>query len=889
MATRVMGNQPTVTMFRLRVLGGFALEGPGGASVSALPHRRAMAVLAVLAVSGEIGCTRERLLALLWPESDEAHARHGLRDALHSIRHALTPESVPSVGSLLRLDAAVVGSDVLTFSQAVACSRLADAVRAYGGLLLDGFHLDDAPEFEYWLAAERNRLERECVEALQELAGSAEATGSWAEAARWWARAVGHDPINSHLVLRQMQAMAALGDRANAIQAWELHARRLRDEYGLEPDPAVLPRIEEIRRGDFTAPREVAARCGGPADTRSPLSEALPARTAEPPSGLRTPAAAPSAPNRVPGWLRWPAGVAAALVAVALFQAARQPPTVGGNPGVPPSAIAVLPFRNLTTDTTQAWFTAGLHEELLAQLAKVSALRVIGSASVSGYQQTTKPLHQIGEELAVGSIVQGSVQVSGRRLRIIVQLVDPATGTERWAETYDRTLGDAFAIQSEIAGRIVSAVGVTVSQAEAGGLSAVPTADAEAYLLYLQGLEYASRAGDQREHLAIAQHLYERTLQLDSTFALAHAALSTVHARIFSRRLDVSPARAELQLREARAALRLAPDLPEAHVAMALTYCCGRSSDQRELEALIAATRHAPNEASLWGAIAVVQARLGNWDGADQAFEQARQLDPRNADVWQAQGNRLHCRRRYPEAIETYRRAMLLAPDYVQPHISLAWSYILWQGQTDTLRAVLAALPDAEPGGGAPRVGVDQALLMTWDRQPDSLLALLQRIQGDTWTSGQGFDSRLLLAASAHSLAGDRLAARAAFDSAATQLDSALRVRPDDASLHMARGSVMAALGRRAEAMREVRWLEQSVGYRTNRSCPSEPEARALILAGIGEADSAYAAVDRLLAGHSRVTAHTLRLDPVWATFRRDPRFPALLAKYADPMAAAVR
>ncbi|HEX9166146.1 MAG TPA: BTAD domain-containing putative transcriptional regulator, partial [Gemmatimonadales bacterium] len=259
MATRVMGNQATVTMFRLRVLGGMALEGPGGAPVSALPHRRALAVLAVLAVSGNIGCSRERLLALLWPESDEAHARHGLRDALHALRQALSPDSIPSTGSLLRLDATAVGSDVLAFSMAVASGRLADAVRAYGGPLLDGFHLDEAPEFEHWLAAERTRLERECVEALEELAGAAEAAGSWAEAARWWARAVEHDPLNSHFVLRQMQAMAAIGDRANALQAWELHTRRLREEYGLEPDPAVFPRIEEIRRGSRLAPQGIEA------------------------------------------------------------------------------------------------------------------------------------------------------------------------------------------------------------------------------------------------------------------------------------------------------------------------------------------------------------------------------------------------------------------------------------------------------------------------------------------------------------------------------------------------------------------------------------------------------------------------------------------------------
>ncbi|HMA43963.1 MAG TPA: tetratricopeptide repeat protein, partial [Gemmatimonadales bacterium] len=119
------------------------------------------------------------------------------------------------------------------------------------------------------------------------------------------------------------------------------------------------------------------------------------------------------------------------------------------------------------------------------------------------------------------------------------------------------------------------------------------------------------------------------------------------------------------------------------------------------LEALTAASRHAPNDASLWDAISVVAARLGNWDSADLAFERAMRVDPRNADLLQAQGNRLHCRRRYAEAIETYRRALLLAPDYVQPHIALAWSYILWKGETDTLRSVLAGLPDIEPGGGA--------------------------------------------------------------------------------------------------------------------------------------------------------------------------------------------
>ncbi len=868
-------------MFHLRVLGGFALEGSGGAPLPPPPHRRARAVLAVLAVCGDLGCTRERLLALLWPESDEAHARQGLRDALHAIRQALTPASLQSVTSLLRLDASVVGSDVLEFAQAVASGRLADAVRAYGGPLLEGFHLDGAPEFEHWLAGERARLERECVDALQALAASAEGTGAWVEAARWWGRAVEHDPLNSHFVLRQMEAMSAIGDRANAIQVGELHVHRLREESGLEPDPSVPATIGRIRRGELPASRLAA---GEVAAGSKPVEPARPDRhPLAPPAAGRMPAAALRVPARVPRWLKRVAGIAAVVVVVAAIQTALWPRTRGAEVRPPRTAIAVLPFHNLTTDTSHAYFAVGLHDELLAQLAQVAALRVIGPASVSGYQRTSTPAAQIAEELAVGSIVQGSVQVVGNRLRVIVQLIDPVTEAGLWAETYDRPLDDAFAVQSDIARQIVSAVGVTLSRAEAGGITAAPTADAEAYLLYLQGREYARRAGDLPQDLAVAQRLYERALERDSTFALAHAALSIVHARLFSRRYDASPARADLQLREAHAALRFAPNLPEAHVAMALAYCCGRYGDQRELKELTAASRHAPNDASLWAAIAVVEARRGNWDGADLAFERARQLDPRNVDLFQAQGNRLHCRRRYAEAIETYRRALVLAPDYIQPHIALAWSYVLWQGQVDTLRAALGGLPDVEPGGGAPRVGLEQVDMLMRDRHPDSALALLRTLHGDVWTSGESFTSRLVLAGSAYHLTGDTAAGRAAFDSAATQLDSALRVRPGDARLHMTRGMIMATLGRRAAAMREARWLEQSDGYRNNHSCPSEPEARALILVHLGETDSALAAIERLLAGQSRVSAHTLRLDPLWDPIRSDARFQALLVKYANP------
>lgn len=250
-------------MYRLRVLGGFALEGAPGEAAPSLPQRRAMAVLTVLAVCGEAGCTRERLLALLWPESDEARSRHGLRDALYSVRQVLGADAVRASGDLLRLDSAVVASDVHTFTQALRAEQRADAVKAYGGPLVDGFHVDDAAAFERWLDDERARLGRECGDVLEELAEAAEAEGSWKAAAKWWGRAVEMDPLNSHLVLQQVRALAAMGDRANAIKLADAHGRRLQTELDLEPDREVLAKIERIRRGELPTPFVLRARSPG--------------------------------------------------------------------------------------------------------------------------------------------------------------------------------------------------------------------------------------------------------------------------------------------------------------------------------------------------------------------------------------------------------------------------------------------------------------------------------------------------------------------------------------------------------------------------------------------------------------------------------------------------
>ena len=553
-------SEAEIDTFRLRVLGGYALDGTSGAAAPGFPKRRAEAVLAVLAVCGDLGCTRERLLALLWPESEEASARHGLRDALHIIRRTLGAGAVPSAGRLLRLDPAVVASDVGQFSQALSAGRPADAVRLYAGPLLDGFHVDDAAEFERWLDGERARLVREYGEALKQLATAAESAGAWGEAGGWWARAVEHDPLSSHLALQQVRVLAAMGDRANAIKVAEAHVRRLREEFDLEPDREILATIERIRRGELPA-QAVAVVPAVAAPAAVPPS---PGAVAPPPQDT---ARFTGAARRIPRWAPWAAAVAALVLGGAF--AAGHLPGRRVEARAARTTIAVLPFRNLSEDTSYAYVARGLHDELLTQLVKVASLRVIGRASVGGYEETSKPLRQIGEELSVGSIVEAGVQVDGNRLRVTVQLLDPATQAHLWAERYDRSLDDAFAVQSDIAQRIVAAVGASVTSAEDGAIAAPPTQVAGAYEFYLQALAYQRRPGFLLENFRTAQQLYERALALDSGFALAHAALASVHVSMHKLRYDLSRSRLDLAQREADVALRLVPGLPQAHLAAA--------------------------------------------------------------------------------------------------------------------------------------------------------------------------------------------------------------------------------------------------------------------------------------------------------------------------------
>jgi tetratricopeptide (TPR) repeat protein len=437
----------------------------------------------------------------------------------------------------------------------------------------------------------------------------------------------------------------------------------------------------------------------------------------------------------------------------------------------------------------------------------------------------------------------------------------------------------SLAVQSEIAQAIVEAVGATLTGPEASAIAAAPTANAGAYRLYLKGREYFTRQGHYRKNMDSAQLLYELALTLDPGFALAHTALSEVHGLNYLLRWDHSPSRAARQREEAEAALRLAPDLPQAHFAMGSWYYRGKRDYPRALSELRIAVDGLPSDAEIWARIRQVTRRMGNWSGSVTAHEKTTQLNPRSADLFRELGVTYLWMRRYAEAITAFDRASSLDPSNPFPWFLKGLAHVHWQGQIDTLQAALRS----GAWSATRQFWTFGALdLLYWDRRADSMLQVSRTAPAGAFESQEYFLPASLYTAWAHRLRGDYPAARAAFDSARVFVDSALKADADDERMHAARGLALAGLGRREEALREARWLQQSVAYREDKFQGTYlVEARARILAQIGDVDGALDEIRRLLAGPSLTSVHTLRLNPRWDPIRHDPRFQALLSKYA--------
>ena len=503
-------------MLRLNTLGGLVALRDGAPLTGEVAQPRRLALLAALARAGTRGITRDKVLALLWPDTDEERARRTLSQALYALRRGLGDDAAIVGTNDLRLDAAVITSDVDEFEAAIREGALERAVELYGGPFLDGFRLAGAPDFDRWLETERNALSHAYASTLEQLARDAANKGDALRAVQWWRKRAGLDPTNSRVAMELMRALAAAGDRPGALN----HARMfavLVEQDELPPDENVARLAAELR----DAP--VPAAPSPPIATPTPIAPSLPApaaadATAVAPRRVDAPLRAGSA-GASRSRVRWTvAGVATLALAAAAAFALRWGPRSGESDAIP--TLMVGEIADYTQATDQPSLTRALGDMLATNLARVPRLRVVSAARAqellrgAGSERDTSMgvLSSVARQAGARELVDGALYKLGdSRYRLDLRRTDLTTGSVLSALAVEGS--DAFALVDSGTARLVAAFGVT---APTGSIADFTTRSVVAYRLYVDGVRAFFRGQTRTAH-----DLFNAALGEDSTFALA--------------------------------------------------------------------------------------------------------------------------------------------------------------------------------------------------------------------------------------------------------------------------------------------------------------------------------------------------------------------------------
>jgi serine/threonine protein kinase/tetratricopeptide (TPR) repeat protein len=586
-------------------------------------------------------------------------------------------------------------------------------------------------------------------------------------------------------------------------------------------------------------------------------------------------------------FLRWTkrnpviAGLAAATICLAgLLVLVRHPPTQAT--ALPKPGIAVLPFEDLSGDTANTYLANGIHDDLLVNLSKIHDLKVVSRRSVMPYKNTQHKVREIGKELDVTAVLEGSVRHVGSRARFDVQLIDCANDAQIWAQSYDRELTDIFALQGDLAFEIASALKANLTSAETARVKRHPTENGEAYLLYIQANDifagYAKRTSD----LQKAEQLYERAIALDPAFALAYAQLSHVET-IFNSGHESDLSRREKARAAAAEALRLQPELPEAHMALAFDYFKGGAHDgtsdyakaRAELEI---ARRGLPNDPEIYSSLARIDRHQGKWLESIANFKRAAALDPNNPERWHRLFYGYELVRDYSAAAAALDRAMALDPNSWPFEFSRALLHIFWKGDLTQMEHLRA------PTGNDPEEfhTEERVAAKIWLRRYDEAEKILRDDPRETFPSGIGALPKALLFGDVYLAKGDIVRARESFEAARPVIERLVKDRPLDADAHMTLADVYAGLGRKEDAIRESDRAAEIIPVSNSAwAGAGEQFGRARVYAILGEVDRALPVLAQLLAGPSDMHVHALALHPDWDKLRPDPRFQQLLNEHA--------
>ena len=543
-------------------------------------------------------------------------------------------------------------------------------------------------------------------------------------------------------------------------------------------------------------------------------------------------------------------------------------------------SIAVVPFQSLSDAKENAYFADGIQDDILTNLSKIGDLKVISRMSVMSYRgDAVRNAREIGKALGVATLLEGSVRRIGNRVRVNVQLIDANNDEHIWAEDYDRDLTDVFAIQTDLAQKIASALQAKLSPTEKARLDNRPTQNPDAYLLFVQAHDYANRLDMFNDTSLKAIPLFEQAIKLDPTFALAFADLSTVESWIYHSS-DPNPAWREKARLNADEALRLQPDLPEGHLALGFAYYYGDRDYERALAEFEIAKRDLPNEAQAYMAIGAIQRRQGKWAESTANLEKAATLDPKGTNILINLASSHIALRNFEAAKKILDRVMAIAPRSLEACGLKGFMAVLWKGDLSAAEKAFSSVPPENDVSGLMTWG--RAWILTLERKFPDALELLEGFRGDTmFTTTTAPYPTAFAKGLIHLLQGDKTKARAEFEKAREISEKLLREAPGDAARHAQHGRILAALGQKQEAIAEgkraVELLPESQDALDGPQCTS---ALAEIYACTGEFDEAFRLLDHLFAIPCNLTVPMFKLDPAWDPLRKDPRYQALIDKY---------
>ncbi len=553
--------------------------------------------------------------------------------------------------------------------------------------------------------------------------------------------------------------------------------------------------------------------------------------------------------------------------------------------------IAVLPFENRSEDNANAYFAEGIQDEILTRLSKIADLKVVSRTSTQHYKSAPENLTEIGRQLGVAHILEGSVQRSGDGVRVNVQLIKAANDSHLWADTFDRKLTDIFSVESEVAKAIADQLRAKLTGQEEQVIAAKPTDNVEAYDAYLRGLAYTLKAGTTAANALGAQKYLREAVRLDPKFALAWALLSHVDASGYlAQTLQPTVALREEARQAAETALTLQPNLGEAVLAKGYYhYACLKDYDTA-VRYFEQARQFLPNNSQIPKALARVARRRGQWDRIESYLNEAERLDPRDVNLLAVHGSCYGFQRRFPEALRKLDQVLNITPDDVDI-IALKANIAQAEGDLPRAAALLAPLhPDADEGA-AVETQVYQAIL---ERRPAQIIPRLKEILAKP-DPALGYNNGALRFSLgwAQEVAGEHAAAQETWREARSELEVFLKEQPENSLLIGYLALIDMGLGDKAAALALA---ERGVAVRPIEKDALEGSARieslARVAAGTGEPDRAIAALQKLLSIPSAgafaesmpLTPALLKLDPMFDPLHDDPRFQALTESSAAPV-----